>query len=138
MTARKDLLSGSSDEVSARLEELSQGLSQNEYAAGIRLRLLAVELANRPNLKVSMVTYENESQELEVKFTDDPHCEPIIIDRDTVGENCQITWDRWLSISNDRDIKTASDMVAGVLNTCARLVARPIYAQSCIRRGLPG
>jgi len=125
MTARRDLLSGSSDEVSARLEELSRELSQSEHAAGTRLRLLAVELAKRPNLRVSMVTYDSESQELEVRFTDDPHCEPIIIDRDAGGENCQITWDRWLSISNSRDIGTAADMVASVLNTCARFVARP-------------
>jgi hypothetical protein len=123
MTARKDLLSGSSDNVSARLEELSRGFARHEYVAGTRLRLLAVELARRPNLKVSVVIYENESQELEVTFTEDPHCEPVMIDRDAIGENCQITWDRWLSIGNDRDIETAADMVASVLNTCARFVA---------------
>jgi hypothetical protein len=126
MTARKDLLSGSSDDVSARLEELSRGLTQHEYARGTRLRLLAVELARRPNLKVSLVTYENDSQELEVTFADDQHCDPIMIDRDAIGENCQITLDRWLSISNDRDIETAANMVAGVLNTCARFVTKPI------------
>jgi hypothetical protein len=129
MTARKDLLSGSSDEVSARLEELARGFAHYEYAGGTRLRLLAIELTKRPNLKVSVVTYENESQELEVAFTDDPKCDPIMIDRDAVGENCQITWDRWLSISNDRDIRIAADMVAGVLNTCARFVACEPQAQ---------
>jgi hypothetical protein len=126
MTARKDLLSGPSDEVSARLEELSRGLAQHEYAAGTRLRLLAIELTKRPNLRVSLVSYENDSQELEVTFTDDPKNDPIMIDRDAIGENCQITWDRWLSISNNRDIEIAADMVAGVLSTCARFAARPI------------
>ena len=125
MTARRDLLSGSSDDVSALLEELSRELSRSEHAAGTRLRLLAAELAKRPNLRISVVTYDNDSQELEVRFTDDPHCEPVIIDRDAGGENCQITWDRWLSISNSRAIGTAADMVAGVLNTCARIGARP-------------
>ena len=121
MTARKDLLSGSPDELSARLEELSRGLARHEYDAGIRLRLLAVELAQRPNLKVSLVTYENESQELAIVFAGDHHCDPIMIDRDSLGENCQVTWDRWLPMRNDDDIRAAADMVANVLNTCARL-----------------
>jgi hypothetical protein len=121
MTARKDLLSGSPDEVSSRLEELSRGLIQHEYAAGTRLRLLAVELTQRPNLKVSLVTYENDSQELAIIFAGDRHCDPIMIDRDSLGENCQVTWDRWLPMRNDGDIKAAADMVANVLNTCARL-----------------
>jgi hypothetical protein len=121
MTARKELLSGSPDEVSARLEELSRGLIQHEYAAGMRLRLLAAELIQRPNLKVSLVTYESESQELEIAFAGDQNCDPIMIDRDSIGDNCQVTWDRWLPIRNDGDIKAAADMVANVLNTCARL-----------------
>jgi hypothetical protein len=123
MTARKDLLRGSRDEVSALLEERSRGLIQHEYAAGRRLRLLAVELSQRPNLKVSLVTYENESQELEITFAGDWKCDPIMIDRDSIGENCQVTWDRWLPIRSDSDIKMAADMVANVLNTCARLGA---------------
>ena len=124
MSARKDLLSGSSLEVSVRLDELCQGISRDEYVTGNRLRLLAVELARRPELKVSVVTYD-ESQELEVSFTEDPHCEPMIIDRDGAGENCQITWDRWLSIRSDHDVKTAAEMVAGVLSACGRFAARP-------------
>ena len=126
MTARKNLLSGSSDEVEARLEELARVVSQDEHSGGTRLRLLAAELTRRPDLEVSVVTYDNESQELEVKFTDDPHCEPLIIDRDAAGENCQITWDRWLPISNDRNIETAADMVADILSTCARFAPRPV------------
>jgi len=118
VTARKDLLSGSPDEVSALLEELSRGLNPHEYAAGTRLRLLAVELTQRPNLTVSLVTYENESQELEITFAGDHDCDPIMIDRDTVGENCQVTWDTWLPIHSDRGIRAAADMVANVLNTC--------------------
>jgi hypothetical protein len=126
MTSRKDLLNGSPDEVSAQLEELSRGLTQHEYASSARLRLLAVELARRPNLNVSIVTYENESQELEVTFADSQQCDPIMIDRDAIGENCQITWDRWLSISNDHDIETVANMIAGVFNTCARFPVKPI------------
>jgi hypothetical protein len=124
MTARKDLLSGTPDEVSARVEELSRGLAQYEYLAGTRLRLLAVELTKRPNLRVSVVTYENDSQELEVVFTDDPHCDPVMIDRDNIGERCQVTWDRWLPISNDTEVEIAADMIASMLNICARFGAK--------------
>ena len=130
MRASKELLSGTPDEVSARLEELSRDMAQHEYVAGTRLRMLAVELTKRPNIKVSLVTYQDESrdleggQELEVMFTDDPHCEPVMIDRDHIGEHCQITWDRWLHIRNETEVEAAADMIASVLNTCARFGAK--------------
>jgi hypothetical protein len=130
MKTNKEPLSGTSDKVSARLEELCREVDQHEYMAGTRLRMLAVELTQRPNLKVSLVTYLNESQvpeggqELEIMFVDDPHCEPVMIDRDHIGEHCQITWDRWLRIGNDTEIETAADMIANILNTCARFGAK--------------
>ena len=130
MKANRELLSGTPDKVSARLEELCRELDQHEYMAGTRLRMLAVELTKRPNLKVSLVTYLNESQvpeggqELEIIFADDPHCEPVMIDRDHIGGHCQITWDRWLHIRNDAEIETAADMIASILNTCARFGAK--------------
>jgi len=128
--ATRVVLSGTPDEVSAQLEKHSLNLAQHEYAAGTRLRMLAVALTQRPNLKVSLVTYHDESrdldgsQELEVLFSDDPNCEPMMIDRDHIGENCQITWDRWLRITDDAEIKTAADMIAAILDTCARLDAK--------------
>ncbi|SRR6266702_2214692 len=130
MKAKKDLLSGTRDEVSARLEELCRELDNHEFMAGTRLRMLAVELTQRPNLRVSLMTYLNESQvpeggqELEIMFANDPFCEPVMIDRDHVGENCQITWDRWLRIGNETEIETAADMIASILNTCARFGAK--------------
>jgi hypothetical protein len=130
MRASKELLSGTPDKVSARLEELSSDMAQHEYVAGTRLRMLAVELTKRPNIKVSLVTYQDDSrdldggQELEVVFTDDPHCEPVMIDRDHIGEHCQITWDRWLHIRNETEVEAAADMIASVLNTCARFGAK--------------
>ena len=126
MKASKERLSGTPDEVSARLEKLCRELDQHEYLAGAGLRMLAVELTQRPNLKVSLVTYLNEShvpeggQELEVIFADDPQCEPVMIDRDQIGQHCQVTWDRWLSIGDDTEIQAAADMIASILNTCAR------------------
>jgi hypothetical protein len=81
MSARKDLLSGTPDQVSARLEELSREMAQHEYLAGTRLRMLAAELAKRPGLRVTVLTYHDRSpdldggQELQVALADDPHCE---------------------------------------------------------------
>ncbi len=130
MRASKELLSGTPEKVSARLEELCREMAQNDYLAGTRLRLLAVELTKRLNLRVSVVTYRDEphdldgGQELEVVFTDDPQCEPVMIDRDHIGEHCQITWDRWLHIRNDTEIERAADMIASMLNTCARMGAK--------------
>jgi hypothetical protein len=127
MRASKELLGGTPEKVSARLEELCREMAQDEYLAGTRLRMLAVELTKRPNLRVSVVTYQDESrdldggQELEVMFTNKPYCEPVMIDRDHIGEHCQITWDRWLHIRNDSEIETAADVIASILNTCARM-----------------
>ena len=39
-------------------------MAQHEYVAGTRLRMLAVELTKRPNLRVSLVTYQDESRDL--------------------------------------------------------------------------
>jgi hypothetical protein len=47
--ATREVLSGTPGEVSAQLEKLSLNLAQHEYAAGTRLRMLAVTLAQRPN-----------------------------------------------------------------------------------------
>jgi hypothetical protein len=116
ITVRKDRLSGTPDEVSERVEELSRGMAMHEYMAGTRLRALAVELARHPGLTVSVVTYDDESQELEVVLSGDSHCDAIMIDRDRVGDHCQMTWDRWLDIRNDAEIGKTADFIAAVLN----------------------
>jgi hypothetical protein len=92
ITVRKNRLSGTSDEVSEKVEKLSRGMALHEYMAGTRLRVLAVELAKYDGLTVSVVTYDDESQELEVVLSGDPHCDAIMIDRDRVGDHCQMTW----------------------------------------------
>jgi hypothetical protein len=47
-----------------------------------------------------------------------------MIDRDHIGEHCQITWERWLHIRNDTETETAADVIASMLNTCARMDAK--------------
>jgi hypothetical protein len=120
MTVQRDLLSGTPDDVAGQLEKLSAGLALHEYTAGTRLRALAVDLTKRPGLRVSVVTYENESQELEVRLSGGLRCDPIVIDRDQVGDQCQITWDQWLAISTGTEIEKAADMISSMLEICVK------------------
>jgi len=41
MTARKDMLNGTPEEVAGMLEQLSRGMANREYLAGTQLRVLA-------------------------------------------------------------------------------------------------
>ena len=65
MKVHKLTLNGRPDD-GARLDEFCERLATAEFAAGARLRALAVELARREELEVSAVAYEDESLELEV------------------------------------------------------------------------
>lgn len=120
MQARKDVLSGTPEEVSRILEELSQGMSLHEYMGNTQLHSLAVELAKNHDLQVSVITYENQSQELEVTLASGSVCDPIMIDRDSSGALGQITCDLWMKIGTWTEIERATEMVAALLSTCAR------------------
>jgi hypothetical protein len=95
-------------------------MALHEYVAGTRLRALAVELARHAALTVSVVTYDDESQEPEVVLSGDPRCDALMIDRNKADDHCQMTWDRWLDIRNDAEIGKAADFIAAVLNVCGR------------------
>lgn len=118
-TARKDPLSGTPEEVDAKLEQLSKGTTHHEYLAGTQLRMLAALLAQNTDLLVSVVTYDNESQELEVKLAGSPGCDPIMIDRNSAGTECQVTLDQWLKISTEPDIENTAELITTLLHICA-------------------
>jgi hypothetical protein len=133
MTARKELLSGTPDEVAARLEKLSLEMPDYEYLAGTRLRFLAVELVKNPGLQVSVITYGQESQELEVRLSDAPECEPVTIDRNDPGDQCQVTCDRWLKIGTGPEIENAAELIGALL----RISAQPTLSkESCTEESL--
>ena len=115
MTARKDLLSGTPDEVADKLEKLSQGIAPHEYKAGTQLHSLAVELTKNPDIQVSLVTYENESQELEVSLTRFAGSDPVLINRNSLGDHCQVTYDLWIKIGTSPDIEKAAEIVRALL-----------------------
>ena len=120
MPIQKSLLAGTPDDIRVRVENLSRGLAPHEYSAGERFRALAVELARHEDLKMWLLTYNDDSQELEVTLSGDPHCDAIIITRDKHGFNCQMSWERWLEIKDAAVTEKAANLVAGILRLCAR------------------
>jgi hypothetical protein len=115
--ARKLILNGTSDDVE-RLEKLCERLAPAEFAAGGRLRALAVELARREELEVPAVAYEDESLELEVVVTSDRFRDPVSIGRDKTGDRCQVSWQRWADIGDDAAVEKPAEMIAAISGTC--------------------
>ena len=120
MPIQKSLLAGTPDDISARVEKISRSLAPQEYSAGERLRALTVELARHADLQMWLLTYHDDSQELEVTLSGDPHCDAIIITRDKRGFNCQVSWERWLEIKDNAAIEKAAGLIADILRLCAR------------------
>jgi hypothetical protein len=118
MKVHKLILNGRPDE-GARLDEFCERLTPTEFAAGARLRALAVELAKREDLEVSAVAYEDESLELEVILASDRFREPLTIDRDGTGGRCQVSWERWADIADDTAIEKTTQMIVAVIVGCA-------------------
>jgi hypothetical protein len=116
ITIQKSRLSGSLDDLQRAVEDLACDQGPHEYLAGTRLRELAVALATQADLHVSAVTYEDGSQELEVVLTDHPSCDAIVIGRDRIGGQCQLSWERWLPIDDQPGIKTVVSLVQALLN----------------------
>jgi hypothetical protein len=116
ITIQKSRLSGSLDDLQRKVEDLARDQGSHEYLAGTRLRELAVALALQADLHVSAVTYADGSQEVEVVLTDHPGSDPIVIGRDHLGGQCQLTWERWLPIGDQPAIETAVNLIQAVLN----------------------
>jgi hypothetical protein len=118
MKVHKLTLNGTTDD-DARLDEFCERLTPTEFAAGARLRALAVELAKREELEVSAVAYEDESLELEVVLAGDRFREPVTIDRDGTGGRCQVSWERWADIADDSAMEKTAQMIVAVTVSCA-------------------
>ena len=117
---QKAPLTGSPDDIRKKLEEISRGLAPQEYSAGERFRALVVELARHADIKMCVLTYWDESQELEVTLSSDPHCDAIIINHDKLGLNCQVSWERWLQIRDAEGTEKAASLINDILKLCAR------------------
>jgi hypothetical protein len=124
ITSRKIILSGSLDDLQRTMEKLSLDQEPHEYQAGTRLRELAVALAMQAGFNVSVISYEDRSQELEVVLTDHPGCDPIVICRDQHGERYQLSWDLWLPVEDQPGIEAIVNLIGAALNATLPVMAR--------------
>ena len=125
ITSHKTILSGSLDDLQRTVEKLSLDQEPHEYRAGTRLRELAVALAMQAGFSVSVISYEDGSQELEVGLTDHPSCDPIVICRDQHGDRYQLSWDLWLPVEGQPGIEAIVNLIGAALNA-----TRPVLARS--------
>jgi hypothetical protein len=124
ITCHKTILSGSPDDLRRTVERLSLDQEPHEYQAGTRLRELAVTLATQAGFNVSVVSYEDGSQELEVGLADYPGCDPMVICRDQHGKRYQLSWDLWLPIEDQPGIEAVVNLIGVALNATRPALAR--------------
>jgi hypothetical protein len=115
MMIRKTVLSGDPEDVRRELGEACRGMTPHEYDASARMLELAKELAERQDVTVSIVTYDSCSMELQVSLSPGMSDDPILLGRDRSGENCQISWGRWESISDESARRDVADLVIAML-----------------------
>jgi hypothetical protein len=121
ITLKKQLLSGTPDDVRRKVEDLASGQDDRQYLAGTWFRELAVKLAACDGLAVSAVTSDDAAvYELEVTLASPPHHDVIVIDRSQPGDHCQLTLERWLPISNEPGIEDAVTTIHAILSASAR------------------
>lgn len=136
ITVQKDVLSGTPDEIAIKLEQISKRISRQEYFAGTQLRALAEVLSHNTDLIVSVITYENEAQELEVRLASSPDSDPIMIDRNSAGDRGQVTLNEWMQIETEPGIETTAEFVIALLGLRADLAQRtPASDSTAPRRG---
>ncbi len=88
------------------------------------MRELAVALVMQSGFNVSVISYEDGSQELEVGLTDHPGCDPIVICRDQHGERYQLSWDLWLPSEDQPGIEPIVTLIGAALNATRPALAR--------------
>jgi hypothetical protein len=104
------------------MEDLARDQDDHEYLTGTRFRELAVGLATRDSLAVSVVTSADGAvYELEVSLAGTPHSEAIVIDRSQPGAHCQITLEQWLPIGDEAAVEDAVMTIHAVLAASTRV-----------------
>jgi NAD(P)-dependent dehydrogenase (short-subunit alcohol dehydrogenase family) len=106
------------DQAQAQLGELAGRLPSPERPSGEQLRAVAVELVRR-GLEVTVVDYQDPSQELEIVLPQARHLEPVTIDRDPSGTFCHLAWEQAADITDEAGVARAADTVAALLHAIA-------------------
>ena len=120
----KTLLKPVPEDARAQLDDLARRLEPDEFAAGERLRAVAVELV-RCGLEVTAVAYQDGSQELEAVLPQARQFGPITVDRDGQGNGCQLSWEGWLDIADQAGARRAAGMATAVLQGIAASAQGP-------------
>ncbi len=120
----KTLLKPVPEDARAQLDDLARRLEPDEFAASERLRAVAAELV-RCGLEVTVVDYQDGSQELEAVLPQARQFGPITVDRDGQGNGCQLSWEGWLDIADQAGARRAAGMVTAVLQGIAASAQGP-------------
>ena len=119
MTTHATLHPGTYDDVHAQVEQLARGLDYHSYLVGTWLRELAIGLALHADLVVSVVTYGDGGQELEVRMASSPNGDGVVIGRSATGDQCQISLDLWASIKDQPSREQAVRLARALLRANA-------------------
>jgi hypothetical protein len=114
ITIHKAVLSGATlSEIRDQVEELARGPGGN--AAAARLRDLAVELAAHRDLRVSVITYEDGTEELEVLHAGPPHLSENTIDCGKSADLARAAPDSTLCLAGESGIRDAVNLIRATL-----------------------
>jgi hypothetical protein len=105
ITIRKDILSSATPQ---QIREQTTHLTPT-------LRALAISLAQDVNLTVSVITYQNSAQELEVLHTGPPHRTEHTIDQRRFTDQPDASPVRTLSIATQSAFADAVELVRAIL-----------------------
>jgi hypothetical protein len=126
MTTRtiiKTLLKPDPDQARGQMEDLASRLAPQDYAAGERLRAVAVELVRR-GLEVTVLDYQDPAQELEIILPQARHLGAVTIDRDATGTGCHLAWEQPADIADEAGVARTADIVMALLLHGLAAVAR--------------
>jgi hypothetical protein len=106
ITIHKDVLSGATAQ---QIRGQTAGLAPPQLAD------LAVRLADHPDLSVSVITYDDGTQELEVLYTGPPHRTEDTIDQRKFSREPDATPTRTLAITSQADLQHALNLIRATL-----------------------
>jgi hypothetical protein len=106
ITIHKNVLSGATAQ---QIRGQTAGLAPPQLAD------LAARLADHPDLSVSVITYDDGTQELEVLYTGPPHRTEDTIDQRKFSREPDATPTRTLAITSQADLQHALNLIRATL-----------------------
>jgi hypothetical protein len=112
------------DQIRAGIEALTSGSGTSGPGPGdaevqARLRELALHLASYPDLRVSVIIYEDGSAELEVLHAGPPHHTEATIDRGKFAGQPAAESGWVVDLTGDSALERATDLICGTLRAAS-------------------